>query len=273
MSNNINNGLAPKPTYLAERHMEGQRLAYYLDSADANYWDNHWRSYLSPQIYNDPENGYLDEYEGVFTRYLPKNGLIIEAGCGMGQYVLALQSRGYSIEGVDWSEETVAAVKSIRVDLPIRAGDVTKLDVPDSFYAGYISLGVMEHRHEGPEPFLREAHRVLAPEGIALISVPYINPLREIKASMGLYRGNPYGLEFYQYAYRYSEFKSILEQFGFRVMGVKRLSVRKGVKDEVKFVRDGLERRNWFGNKLEQILRSSFLNQFGHMIMLVARRS
>ena len=44
---------------------------------------------------------------------------------------------------------------AVPLDLPVREGDVTRLDVRDGSFAGYVSLGVMEHRREGPYRQLR----------------------------------------------------------------------------------------------------------------------
>lgn len=74
--------------------------------------------------------------------------------------VVTLNARGYDIEGVDYAEETIEQLKVLFPDLPVRVGEVTNLDVEDGHYSGYISLGVIEHCKEGPEPFLREACRV-----------------------------------------------------------------------------------------------------------------
>ena len=41
-------------------------------------------------------------FEESFIKFLPKTGKIIEAGCGLGYYVLALERRGYDVEGVEW---------------------------------------------------------------------------------------------------------------------------------------------------------------------------
>ena len=88
---------------------------------------------------------------------------------GLGQDVLALRVRGYDAEGVDWGSETVQAVRELYPELPIRASDVTQMEVPDGYYKGYISLGVVEHRQEGPQPFLKEASRVLERDGVAYL--------------------------------------------------------------------------------------------------------
>ena len=265
----------PKPTYLAERRMEGKHLAYYLAAADAQFWDEHWKTYLSPTVYQAAEMGVLDPYEAVFTRYLPKTGKIIEAGCGLAQYVLALHKRGYDIEGVDFSTETVNAVRYLRPDIPIRVGDVCHLDVPENHYSGYISLGVMEHRHAGAEPFLEEAYRVIRPEGVALISVPQMHPLRKLKATLGLYRGDARGSEFYQYAYDVEKFSAILERHGFKVIHKMSSSGRKGIKDEIPFVQAHLQKQDWIGRVLEKWLSSSrFIEQhFGHMMLFVGQKS
>ena len=119
------------------------------------------------------------EYLGhIYEQWLPKDGPILEAGCGRGQIVLALRAREWDAEGIDYSEDTVAAVKQLFPDAPIRSGDVTHIDVADNHYAGYISIGVIEHRQAGPEPFLDEAYRVLRPGGIGVITVPYVHPIR-----------------------------------------------------------------------------------------------
>ena len=78
-----------------------------------------------------------------------------------------------------------------------------QIDSPDNQYDAYISIGVVEHRIDGPEPFLVEANRVLKPGGIAFISVPYVNPLRRFKSLLGCYKHQVTEKEiFYQYAFQ-----------------------------------------------------------------------
>lgn len=259
------------------RRVEGGRLAYYVSAADSRFWDAHWRAHLRPEAYAGALEGWLGPLEDAAARFLPRQGRVVEAGCGMGQHVMALRRRGYDAEGLDWAAETVATVRALYPELPLRVGDVTQLPVPDGYYAGYISLGVVEHRREGPEPFLREAYRVLRPGGVALISVPFFHALRRLKAWLGAYRDGPAGREFYQYAFTKREFIALLKQSGFDVVTSYAYDSYKGIADEVPVLHRLLDRqcgRVHLGSLAQRVLRQIAFSErlLGHMLLVVCRK-
>ncbi len=255
------------------RRVEAERLAYYRVAATPEFWDEHWRTSLSPAVYKWAAEGHLDFLESAFLRHLPRTGKILEAGCGLGKYVLALRVRGYDCEGVEWAEETVKTVTSLRPDLPVRRGDVTALQVPDGAYAAYISLGVIEHRREGPQPFLREAHRVLARGGVAIFTVPHFNTLRRLKHRLGCYRGNIEGLSFYQFAYGRRELSGYLKEAGFHIVEVAGFNSLKGMSDELPLL-GRLFRPAPVQWRMARLLKSVRMleDHFGHMILFVCRK-
>jgi len=168
----------------------------------------------------------------------------------------------------------VQAVRALYPDLPIHVGDATWLEVLDGYYSGYISLGVVEHRREGPEPFLQEAYRVLEPGGVAFISVPYFHPLRRLKAYLRMYRGRPEGLEFYQYAFTETEFATLLQAASFEIIDRMLYGGFKGVKDEIPLLCQMFEWRG-IGWRLQRWLRSWEWAErnLGHMILFVCRKA
>lgn len=113
--------------------------------------------------------------------FLPRDGLILEAGSGPGHKVAYLRQLGYSVEGVELNRAVVESMRALRPTLPLRVGDVGALDVPAGHYAAVTSFGVIEHFLAGPHVPLAEHFRVLRPGGIALISVPSLNSLRRLK--------------------------------------------------------------------------------------------
>ena len=177
------------------------------------------------------------------------------------------------MQGVDWAAATVKAVLEKFPDLPISKADVKKLEVPDNYYSGYISLGVVEHLIEGPQAILREAHRVLKPRGVALISIPYFHTLRRFKAWLRLYQASPDGMQFYQYAFRIEEFASILHSSGFTIIDQMGYSIPKGVKDEIPGL-GKLFRLRGIGWRLQHLIRSwSWARKnLGHMVLFVCRK-
>lgn len=213
--------------------LRGMRLAYFDQVATSEFWDEHWHKHINTKTYEKSLWGYLGDFTKPFTKYLPKKGKILEAGCGLAKIVVALRARGYDCEGIELARRTVKEVNALFPVDSVRYGDVLQLEVPDGYYQGYISLGVIEHREEGPEPFLKEAYRVLAPSGIAYISVPYINLIRRLKAKLKMYNGNSEGRVFYQYAFNEAEMVSLLETHGFQVIDIHGYASWKGIKDEI----------------------------------------
>lgn len=113
--------------------------------------------------------------------FLPRDGLILEAGSGPGHKVAYLQNLGYSVEGVELNRTVVESMHARHPALPLKVGDVSALDVPDGHYAAVTSFGVIEHFLAGPHTPLAEHFRVLRSGGVALISVPSFNALRRLK--------------------------------------------------------------------------------------------
>lgn len=254
------------------RRLENGRLVYYKKTATSQFWEELWEKEITPHTYQAFKEGLLFEFEKMFTRHLPKNGKILEAGCGHAQLVVALNVRGYDCYGLDYAFQAMRRARQIAGDLRLVCGDITALGVASESFAAIISIGVVEHRRDGPEPFLQEMYRLLQPGGIMLISVPYFNPLRHWRAKRGAYRDDVSGLEFYQYAFSRNEFCQFLVNAGFDVEKTYTYSHQNTLNQELHW----LNRLPAGLKKL--ILRISkhipYINsQLGHMLMVVARKS
>lgn len=116
----------------------------------------------------------------LFISYIPKGGRALEAGCGLGKWVIYLKRLGYDIVGIDNNELAISKLKDYDRSLQVELGDVLDIHYPDSSFDAYISMGVVEHFENGPLPALKEAHRVLKPGGLIFISVPTVNISRKL---------------------------------------------------------------------------------------------
>lgn len=256
-----------------ERRVRDGRLAWYAQHADENFWDEHWEQRLNADTYRAALDGRFQYLGALYRKWLPRDGRIVEAGCGRAEITVALRKLGYDAEGVDYAQETVNHVGRIFPDLPLRQADVTCMQVPDGHYAGYISIGVIEHREAGPEPFVDEAFRILRPGGIGIFTVPYINPIRAQRIERGDFAGPPPAdLPFYQYAYSEADLRALLERAGFEVLDSQPYGGFRGITDEKRWTRRWvklLRRLPLVGPRFSRWLDHC---RYGHMIAMVVRR-
>jgi len=169
----------------------------------------------------------------------------LEGGCGTGQNVYGLNRWGYDAYGVDFAKNTVNIIKREFPDLKVFNSDVRKLKFSDNFFDGYWSLGVIEHFWEGYNKILREAKRVIKPGGYLFLTFPYMSPLRKVKTNLGFYKifnNNLKNNDFYQFILDAEEVKSVVENYGFKLISKYPFSATKGIKDEITWIKPILQK-------------------------------
>jgi SAM-dependent methyltransferase len=266
-------------------------LAYYSRAATQEFWSEHWGGEDVGRLVRVAATSPLT---ALIEGALPSTGLVLEAGCGLGQYVILLRERGHAIAGADWSLDALGRSKRFVASTPLAAMDLARLAVKTGALAAYVSLGVVEHDRDGPGAIVAEAARVLAPGGRLLLSVPYWNGARRLLTSRLVResrRIRDAGGEFYQFAFTRREVREFLGAQGFRVLSLhpydparmwrtrfRRLATGLGgAGDAVGAGRHAPLRRASAGARglvrgaLKQILYSkTALRLFGHMILAVA---
>jgi ubiquinone/menaquinone biosynthesis C-methylase UbiE len=75
------------------------------------------------------EFGYLEEF-------LPRNELILEAGCGLGPKLLYFEEKDYRIIGVDYVLPALARVKKYNSTVKLAQSDVHCLPFQDDTFGG-----------------------------------------------------------------------------------------------------------------------------------------
>lgn len=223
----------------------------------------------------------------LIERHVDGSGCLLEAGCGLGQYVLLLRERGLRAVGSDWSFEAVR--EGARAGAPLAVMDLSALGIRSGSVSTYLSLGVVEHDRQGPDAILREAARVLRPGGTLLLSVPYWNGVRRLLTPWLARRGArtaASGGEFYQYAFTRSEVRAFLRAHGFRATSfhpydparllrqARRALARSGAAPTSSGRPVVEDQRGWPARAVRALLYTPpGLRLLGHMILAVAAKA
>jgi ubiquinone/menaquinone biosynthesis C-methylase UbiE len=251
------------------------RLHRYWRTANEDMWDALWQKTPSRSYWNAALRGELaHDYAVLFLRHLQPGVRILEAGCGVGQVVLALRQRGYDCWGLDFAAKTIGMLRSVFPEVPFHQGDIRALPFANESFDAYVSLGVIEHFTEGQELMLAEAARVLRPGGKMFVSVPAFNGYRRLRARLGTYDQSA-AAPFFEACYSREELELLLREAGFEPLEhqyqntvmtfAQETPLRPFYRpiEDVRYVRGAVDRA------LRLVLPRPW---FGHMLMIVAAK-
>jgi SAM-dependent methyltransferase len=125
-------------------------------------------------VYSE-ENTPYTEYPMKLAAYLfdafsmKEKSNLLEIGCGRGEMLRNFKKLGLDVQGIDLSPEA----PSFHEDIEIKVANVEeeKLPYEDNSFDIIYSKSVLEHFYY-PERYMKEAFRVLKPNGILLTLVP-----------------------------------------------------------------------------------------------------
>lgn len=115
-----------------------------------------------PSIYELRKPDGWDDLGAFFDEHfdLPRDGLVLDAGCGPGQYLPPLVERVRGAIALD-----IAHVRAVEIDLvPALVGDVQALPFPDGTFDAALAMHMLYHVPDIPAA-VRELRRVIRPGG------------------------------------------------------------------------------------------------------------
>jgi SAM-dependent methyltransferase len=103
---------------------------------------------------------------------------ILDLGCGTGNHAIPLAKRGYSVVGIDRSEEMLACLRSkagnqLSSNISFQRGSIRSVDLGHTFDATLMMFAVLGYQTENKDVLaaLRTARRHLNPGGILIFDI------------------------------------------------------------------------------------------------------
>jgi len=98
-----------------------------------------------------------------------KGGVLLDVGCGNGRYLSTMQSLGWSVRGVELSENGLKVCRAAGLD--VHHGDLPSAKFDDESFDVITVRHVIEHIRD-IHVFVAELFRILKPHGKLLIETP-----------------------------------------------------------------------------------------------------
>ena len=212
-----------------------------------SFWDLYAVVYDSLPKHFKPYKDLLQQIVDEVGEY-STTGMMLDAGCGTGNFSLALAEKGYNVVGVDSSERMLSRADGKKRKAGISNDELHKSDLekrlefPDHYFEGVISIHAL-YTMKDPEQVIKEYHRILRPNGQFVLSelrhpigiIPIIKEARNRGGFreavdvffhlfvLGLFNmiiSKRQGSGTYHY-WSENELREILSRVGFKIMSVK----------------------------------------------------
>jgi len=203
------------------------------------YWSRIWDGrHLTDSARTEIEKREEFKWMNPYLSQLPVNSRLLDGGCGLGEWTLYYTSRGFEVIGLDLSRSTIERLKSRFPNHRFVVGDIRNTQFADQYFDAYFSWGTFEHFEEGLGTCLREARRILKPQGHLFISVPFHNgrhlradrrELWQLDRNYDKEKGYKSLMRFYQWRLTKYELRRELELNGFRTLLVKPIHKMQGL--------------------------------------------
>jgi len=113
------------------------------------------------------------EIEFLFDDYVIPGDKILDLGCGNGRFFELLKDKDINYIGVDFSEKLIEIAKKKYPKVKFQVTDALNLPFPNNYFDRIYSIAVLHHipSKEFKRQFLKEARRVLKPNGLLILTV------------------------------------------------------------------------------------------------------
>lgn len=107
------------------------------------------------------------------------SGKLLDVGCGAGDYLNLMRTRGWDVEGIDFDVEA-AKNASERFGVKVYSGELEDMDYPDRCFDAITMNHLIEHVFQ-PVKLLQECRRILKPNGCLVIITPNSSSMGHLK--------------------------------------------------------------------------------------------
>jgi len=136
---------------------------------------------LIAEDFSRTREGIWEEIRFLFENYLKEGDKVLDVGCGNGRCYTLIKSKNVEYFGIDNSEKLINLARGKYPKAKFQVADALNLPFQDSFFDKIYNIAVFHHipSKELRLKFLKEAKRVLKPDGLLILTVWKFHEKRE----------------------------------------------------------------------------------------------
>jgi len=147
-------------------------------------WEKHWQLLEVDEnsIFNNQLDSWARPHKEILDKYLgglDKNCIIVNAGCGLGQWVFYSYKKGFCSIGLDIAKDTISRLNHYILDKGMTPSRIQFIEddirdikqVKNDFCDLILTFGVLEHFKDNVA-VLEQFYKILKKGGYAIITVP-----------------------------------------------------------------------------------------------------
>jgi ubiquinone/menaquinone biosynthesis C-methylase UbiE len=175
-----------------------------------NVWDDYWDNKDFTDVRKNPL------FNDVVAMLPKKDALILEAGCGNGDWLFYLKKSGYKkIVGLDFSDMSLKKVRTMDKNIMLIKGDIRNLPIKEKCFDSVLSFGVIEH-FQKPQRLITEMYRVIKNNGNIFLDTPNTLSLHTFYRFYRRIRGT--WVVGYEDSYTPKKLTKMIRKAGFKVL-------------------------------------------------------
>ena len=147
----------------------------------------------------------------MIARWIKKPGIVLDIGCGNGDFLDAMQRRGWQVSGVDSSKESCRLARE-KVGESVFCGNLSECNFKDGSYDMITLWHVPEHVAD-LDLLLKKIYALLHEKGILVIAIPNAQGVAEVLKSRWVFLDLPRHL----YHFQAKHLQKILQRNNFQV--------------------------------------------------------
>ena len=127
------------------------------------------------QMVADIKRATANLYLDVVTRVMNgQTSRLLEIGCGSGDFLIEASRRGFTVEGIEYSEHAAAVANSRLGEKPVVVGTPDTVEISPATYDIVAAFDVIEHLRD-PKTSIEKFRLVLKPGGLIAIVTPSLD--------------------------------------------------------------------------------------------------